>query len=128
MSDAWKTVLVVLGVVGAVFVLLPTLWGGAMMGGFGPGMMGGYGPGMMGGYGWGQGWGWGGTAGVISTIIFWILIIGGVVLLVKWLASSARTGDSPFRTGESALDILKRRYASGEITKAEFEQTKQDLT
>jgi putative membrane protein len=34
----------------------------------------------------------------------------------------------PGREGDTALDILKKRYARGEITKADFEQIKQDIT
>ena len=77
----------------------------------------GMGPGMMGG-GYGGGW-----FGGIFMIVFWIAGIVGIVLLVRWLATSTRGGGS----AESALEILKRRYAKGEINKKEFEQKKKDL-
>jgi len=44
-------------------------------------------------------------------ILWWVLIVIGFVLLVKWLSKSAGTkgGDN------KALDILKERYVRGEI-------------
>ena len=59
----------------------------------------------------------------IFGFIFWILIIVGIVLLIKylWESGGARGGH------ESALDILKKRYANGEISKEEFEEKKKDL-
>jgi putative membrane protein len=51
-------------------------------------------------------------------ILFWILIIAGMVLIIQWLLS---------RKKESALDILKRRYARGEIDKAAFERMKKGI-
>ena len=48
-------------------------------------------------------------------------LIIGVVLLVRGLgAGQGRLQDSP-------TDILKRRYAKGEITREEYEQTRKDL-
>lgn len=76
------------------------------------------GSGMMGGFG--SGW-------MIFMLIFWILIIAGLVLLVKWLIDRGR-GATPSGDSESALDILKKRYARGEIDKKEFEEKKRDLT
>jgi putative membrane protein len=76
----------------------------------------GYGPWMMRGYG--MGW-----VGGIMMLAFWIAVIVGIVLLIRWLATSTRGGGS----AESALEILKRRYARGEIDKKEFEQKKKDL-
>jgi putative membrane protein len=70
-----------------------------------------------GGYGWGMGFGW------ISMILFWALVIFVIVYIVQSL--SRRAGQSIRE--ESALDILKKRYAKGEVTKEEFEQIKDDL-
>jgi putative membrane protein len=99
-----------------VVVLVLLLFGGAGMMGFG--MMGGYG-GMMGGYGYG----WNPLASILS-LVFWALIIGGVALLVVWLARNAKITSSG---GEAPLDILKTRYARGEITKEQFDALKRDL-
>ncbi|SNQ60671.1 SHOCT domain-containing protein [Candidatus Methanoperedens nitratireducens] len=73
--------------------------------------------GMMDGYGMGYGiWG-------ILGLIFWILVIIGLVLLIKYLWEGVGTK----REQESALEILKRRYARGDISKEEFEEKKKDL-
>jgi putative membrane protein len=118
----------VLGII-LVVVLVVLLLGGAGMMGFsgfgmmGPGMMGSYG-GMMGGYGNLSGFGFN-PLGAILSLVFWALITGGVALLVVWLARSA--GVSSAARGESALDILKTRYAKGEITKEQFEEMKRNL-
>ncbi|HIH45227.1 MAG TPA: SHOCT domain-containing protein [Candidatus Methanoperedenaceae archaeon] len=57
-------------------------------------------------------------------LVFWILIIIGLVLLTKylWEGGGARRGQ------ETALEILKSRYARGEIGKEEFEAKKKDLS
>ena len=60
------------------------------------------------------------------SMVFWILVIAGIILLVVWGVRKA-TGGGAGRTGESALEILKKRYASGEISKEEYEDKKRDL-
>jgi len=73
--------------------------------------------GMMGGWGYGF-FGW------LMMLLFWGLIIAGAVLVVRWLVDQTR---SPALGSETALDVLKRRYAKGEITKEQFDAMKRDL-
>ena len=80
-----------------------------------------WGPGMM-------GWGMMGWAGGIMMIIFWIVIIVAVVIFIRWMISTERQRHPFLEQKESAIDILKKRYARGEINKEEFEQKKQDLS
>ncbi|MFQ5829882.1 MAG: SHOCT domain-containing protein [Candidatus Methylomirabilia bacterium] len=69
-------------------------------------------------------WGGFGLFGWLLMLLFWVLIILGVVLLVRWLVEQTR----PRRAvEESALEILKKRYARGEVEKQEFETKKRDL-
>jgi putative membrane protein len=78
--------------------------------------------GMMGGGWWGPAYG---VFGWLFMVLFWVLIIVGAVLIVRWLMDPARsTGSAP---QETALEILRRRYAKGEIDKEQFEAMKRDL-
>ncbi len=62
---------------------------------------------------------------MLMNIIFWILLIAGIILLVGWFVQKAVGSGS--RSEESALEILKKRYARGEISKEEFEEKKRGL-
>ena len=71
-------------------------------------------------------WGMIGTCGGLMTIFIWILVIVGILALLKWLGQTKSTS-APSPEKETALDILKKRYAKGEIGKEEFEEKKKDL-
>jgi len=78
-------------------------------------------------YGWHMG-PWGhmmpyGFGGIFMWIIFLIVIGVAIYLIVQ--ATKSKGLESPFR--ETPLEIAKKRYAKGEITKEEFEKIKKDL-
>lgn len=56
----------------------------------------------------------------ISMMIFWILII----VVIVWLIQNQRNDKT---SAESALDIAKKRYAKGEISKEELDEIKRNL-
>lgn len=60
--------------------------------------------------------------GLLFMVLFWVLVIAGAIYLVKWLTGQGMPGRA-----ESSLDILKKRYARGEISKQEFEEMRRDL-
>ncbi len=79
------------------------------------------GPGMM---GWGYGMGW---FGMMLMAFFWVAVIIGIIFLIKWLFVSTGGKGHGAISEDSPLEILKRRYARGEINKEEFEAKKKDL-
>ena len=105
------------GIIVAALIIVPTVlvsvsgWQG-----YGYGMMG---PWMMGNFGWG----W---FMPIFMIIFWGLVIWGIVALVRGLGEP-RSSDSAWSRADSALEVVKKRYARGEINKEEYEEKKKDL-
>jgi len=74
----------------------------------------GYGTSMMGPLSW------------VFMLLFWGIVILGVIFGVRWLSERSKTRDDG-GAEKTALDALKMRYARGEITSEEFERMKKDL-
>jgi len=111
MDNRDRTLGIVLAVVVLVVLLGPVLgWG--MMGG---GVMG---PGMMGGW-WAGNPGWG-----VAMLVFWVLLIAGIVLLVVWGVRQSGPGAG---ASHRPLGILKERYARGELTRQQYAQMRRGL-
>lgn len=69
---------------------------------------------------------WGMGTGMLFMLLLGIITIVGVVYLVKWVLDQTTTQQRE-TPEDSALDILKKRYARGEINKEEYEEKKKDL-
>jgi len=116
MNKSLRTGLITGGVLIGILVAVSLIW--ATFAGWRTGSWGMMGPGMMGGYGFS----WFMPVGMI---IFWGLVIWGIVALVRYIISFG--GNSTTSPAASAMEILKTRYARGEISKEEFEDKKRDL-
>jgi len=69
----------------------------------------------------------GGGMGIIM-ILFWVAVIAAIVLVVSGIVSDRRSAGGPdYRKPPDALEILKRRYARGEIDGAQYESMKREL-
>ena len=68
---------------------------------------------------WGGDFGMGMMGGGIFMIIFWVLLILVVIYLIKFLAGGSSSGGAK---PESPQDILKKRFARGEMSQKEFEE------
>ena len=68
-------------------------------------------------------WGLGmGLAG-LSMLAFWGALIVGIGLLFRALGGRRKEG----HWRASPIDILKRRYAAGELSREQYEQMRQDV-
>jgi putative membrane protein len=101
-------------IVALVILLLVALASSSTIGGMmGPGMM------------WrGGGWMWGPGMwlGGLAMLVFWGALIVGAIVVVRHLGGVTGSDARP-----TPLDILRRRYASGEITREQYEQVRKDL-
>jgi putative membrane protein len=75
---------------------------------------------------WGM-WGAWGIGMLLIMLTFWVLVIVALVAAIRWLVhQGGDSGREPRR--DSALEILRERYARGEIGKEEFDAKKRDLS
>ncbi len=114
MNQHLRTVLIIGGIIVAILIILSVVlayfwvWQGDGYGMMGPGMMGGFG-------------------GMFFMPIVWIVVLGLIIWAVITAIQSPGESDSTAHKTDSPLEILKRRYAQGEIDKEEFEAKKKDL-
>ena len=73
---------------------------------------------------WGM-WSVWGLMMMLLMLVFWGLVIAGLAVGLRWLVSRAR--DPRRDRADAALDILRQRYARGEISREEFEAKQRDL-
>ncbi len=66
-----------------------------------------------------------GFGGFVVMLAWWAVIIYVIVWAIRQIANGGSRHDGVRRA--SAMDILKERYAKGEIDKREFEEKKKDL-
>jgi len=115
MSKNVKIALIIGGTILGVIIILLLVFGaisGWPYGGWG--MMR---PWMMAGYGW-----------MWLIPVFWIVLVGLIIwAIVASVRSSHESKGSDSSKTDSALEMLKKRYARGEISKEEYEEKKKDL-
>lgn len=70
---------------------------------------------------WASSWPWPGILWVAFILLFW----GGLLALLIW---AVRSSTAPRRAPESALEVLRRRLAAGEITEEEYRRIRDLLS
>ncbi len=58
-------------------------------------------------------------------LIIPLLVIGGIAYALGWRPQFIQTG--PAQTGQTPLELLKARFAGGEISREQYEQMRRDL-
>jgi putative membrane protein len=67
-------------------------------------------------------WGMWGISMMVVMLAVWVLVITGLVLGIRWLLTARRPP-----VADRAIEVLRERYARGEINKEEFEARRRDL-
>ena len=67
-------------------------------------------------------WGAGGIVMMLIMLVFWGMVIAGLVVGIRWLVTQGRASGT-----DSAMQILRERYARGDISREEFEAKRRDL-
>jgi putative membrane protein len=71
---------------------------------------------------WNPGWGWGGMPWAWFTamhVLWWVLLVAGAVIVFRAVAGR--------RPRDRALDLLRERFARGEIDQAEYDERRRQL-
>jgi len=78
---------------------------------------------------WGNGmWGGGNWVMILFSIAFLVAVIVGIVFVVRALSGGGSGGDQQVRQPETPEELVRRRYAAGEINREEYEQKLRDLS
>ncbi len=72
---------------------------------------------------WGTGSFFGHPLGMLFGVVFWLLVLYGLFVIIS---NVAKRGSGPGQN-EMPLDILKKRYARGEVNAEEFVRMKKDM-
>src|SRR3989442_4963898 len=67
-------------------------------------------------------WGGGGIVMMLFILLFWGMVIAGLVVGIRWLVTQGRASGT-----DSAMQILRERYARGDISREEFEAKRRGL-
>ena len=73
--------------------------------------------------GWGMGW-----FGPLFTLLFWGLLIAGAIFLIRGSIQFFRGRSQNTSDSSDALNIIRKRYANGEIDREEFKRMQKALT
>lgn len=77
--------------------------------------------GFIGGWNYMMNFGYGG-------MLMWIIFAVILVVAIYFIINNSKSNESPGRSKQTSLDIIKERYAKGEISEEEFEKMKRNLT
>jgi len=76
--------------------------------------------------------GFGGFGMIIGMIFIWLFFIAVIIAIIIFIVSAAKRSayrhDYWHKMGDKSIEILKERYAKGEITKEQFENMKKDIS
>jgi putative membrane protein len=67
------------------------------------------------------------SAGWMLMLVFWILVIIGIIVVIRRFTMPPQDGPQPSGRRDTPVDILRKRYAAGEIDRQQFETMKKDL-
>jgi putative membrane protein len=69
---------------------------------------------------------WFGWIAPVLMVVFWAAVVTAVVFLIRFLVKQSRQGSGGKL--DAALDIVRNRYAKGEITKEQYEEMQKTLS